>query len=167
MSFYATSNQKGFTFMEIIITILVAAILMTLAVPSFRAAIQNNRLTGEANEIIAAFQFARSEALKRGAPVQVCSSSNGISCGGNWNQGWIALAELPGNATELLRAWPGNGNDFSFTPANGTVRYLGTGFYDALAPFTMDVTLPDCLFDNARQIVVEPSGRAASERTSC
>lgn len=158
-------RQRGFTLMELMITIAVMSILLTLALPNFRTALQNNRLTGQANEMLTAMQFARSEALKRGFPVEMCSSADGATCGGNWNLGWIVYVDLPGAAVEVLRVWPGAGTDFTYAPVDGLVRYQPTGF--ATAALTLDVTLPDCRGDNARQIVVELTGRAASERTTC
>jgi len=159
------NDQRGFTLMELMITVAVMAILLTAALPNFRTALQNNRLTAQANELITAMQFARSEALKRGFPVELCSSSDGAVCGGDWNEGWLVYVDPPGAAPEVLRVWPGNGDDFSFTPADGEVRYQPTGFADAA--IQLDLTLPECTGNNARQIIVEATGRAASERTTC
>lgn len=159
-------RQGGFTFMELMITIVIAAILATVALPSFVATIQNNRLTGQANEIMASLQYARSEALKRGLPVEMCASSDGATCGGNWNQGWIVYADLGGDVTEVLRVWPSRVSEgFEFSPATGQVRYQPNGF--ANAAFTLDLNLPECAGDNARQITVAATGRAASERVAC
>lgn len=162
-------RQTGFTFMELMLTIVILAILATIAVPNFQSALQNNRLTGQANEIVAALQFARSEALKRGLPVEMCASSDGATCGGNWNQGWMVFADLPGDPIEVLRVWPNSvSQGFEFTPATGRVRYQPNGFGDpALTPFTLDLNLPGCAGDNARQITVVATGRAASERVTC
>ena len=156
-------SQAGFTLMEVIITIAVLAILASIAAPSFRTALQNNRLTGQANEMVTSFQFARSEALKRGVPVAVCGSSDGATCSGTWSQGWVALAIVGGNA-EVLRAWPA-APDFQMTAAANIVAYQPDG--TAVAPFTMDLNLPDCAGDNARQVTVQNTGRVASVRVTC
>src|SRR6056297_3111798 len=118
------AGQSGFTVMELLLAIAVLAIVTTLALPAFTQFIQNNRLAAEANEMVASFQFARSEALKRGVPVQVCSSSNGRGCdGGNWEQGWIAMADPGGTDEEVLRVWASPGDDFTFNPTGGTVSF--------------------------------------------
>lgn len=162
-----TRRQGGFTFMELMITIVIAAILATVALPSFVATIQNNRLTGQANEIMASLQYARSEALKRGLPVEMCASSDGATCDdANWNLGWIVLADLGGNVNEVLRVWPASERDgFVFSPTTGRIRYQPNGF--ANAAFTLNLNLPGCAGDNARQITVAATGRAASERVAC
>ncbi len=96
--------------MELLITISVAAILLTIAVPSFSTLIKDNRQITQANDMITTLTFVRSEAIKRGSRVTVCKSSNGTSCAasGGWEQGWIAFADPNNDATltageELLR----------------------------------------------------------------
>ncbi|MDT8410194.1 MAG: GspH/FimT family pseudopilin [Wenzhouxiangellaceae bacterium] len=160
-------KQLGFTIMELMIAIVVLAILTTLAVPSFRTFVQNNRLAAQANEMVATFQLARSEALKRGYNVQVCSSNNGATCGGGWKDGWIAIADPGGANEELLRVWPTPGNDFEFSPTAGTVGFEAKGFSSSAAQQQFNVTLEGCSTDNARNVLIERTGRVASERVDC
>ena len=74
------------------VTLAVAAILMAIAIPSFVALINGNRLTSTANELVSSLQLARSEALRRNTQVRVCRSENGTSCAaaGQWSR-WITL----------------------------------------------------------------------------
>ena len=65
---------------ELIVTMVVAAIVLTLGVPSFRELINNNRLTSGANEFVTALNLARSEAIKRSVRVTVCKSADGTTC---------------------------------------------------------------------------------------
>jgi type IV fimbrial biogenesis protein FimT len=93
-------NDAGFTLMELVITVVVAAIVLTIGVPSFREVINNNRLTSGANELVTALNLARSEAIKRSVRVTVCKSADGVTCstGGGYQQGWIVFADPNGNA---------------------------------------------------------------------
>lgn len=87
----------GFTLVELMITILVLAILLTIGVPSFQTMIQNNRLTSQVNEFISSLLYARSEAVRRNVNVIVCATTDGSSCGGagtNWETGWITFADI-------------------------------------------------------------------------
>ena len=70
---------RGFTLIELMITLAVAAILLTVAVPSFQTLIKRNALTARTNNFIADLHFARGEAAKRGSDVSVCPSSNGTT----------------------------------------------------------------------------------------
>jgi len=87
---------RGFTLIELMVTILVLGILLGVAVPSFREAALGSRLTGYANNLVASAQLARSEAIKRNAAVTLCASKNGTTCGvdagSGWEAGWIVLA---------------------------------------------------------------------------
>lgn len=90
-----TRAGGGFTLIELMVTLAIAAIVLTVGIPSFRDLIRNNRLTTAANELVGALNLARSEAIKRGARVTVCKSADGASCttSGNWAQGWIVFTD--------------------------------------------------------------------------
>jgi len=105
-------KQRGFTLVELMMTLVIASIVMTLAVPSMRDLIQNNRITGQVNEMVTAFNLARMEAIRRGSPVSVCASTDQASCSGanNWATGWIVFTDT--NAAGNPRrghAYPGVG----------------------------------------------------------
>ena len=68
-------RARGFTLVELMITIAVAAVLLMIAVPSFRNITNSNRLTTAANTMVNALNTARMEAIKRNASTQFCSDS--------------------------------------------------------------------------------------------
>jgi type IV fimbrial biogenesis protein FimT len=85
-------TSSGFTLTEMMIAITVMAILMAVAVPSYRDASLGSQLRATANELFSSITLARSEAIKRNAVVTLCVSSDGAACGaGGWEQGWIVL----------------------------------------------------------------------------
>lgn len=84
---------SGFTLLELMVTVAVASVLLTVAVPSFNQMILNSRLTAQANDVVAALNFARSEAIKRNTSVSFCrvDPARPTVCAaqaGNW-QNWI------------------------------------------------------------------------------
>jgi type IV fimbrial biogenesis protein FimT len=85
----------GFTLLELLITMSLAAILLTIAVPSFRYVTNSNRIAGEVNGLLGDLEFARAEAIKEGRTVTVCVSSNGTGCTGStaWQNGWIVFSD--------------------------------------------------------------------------
>jgi type IV fimbrial biogenesis protein FimT len=94
----ATRYAQGFSMIELMITIAVAAILLALALPSFTSFLNANRVTSQANELLATFQIARMESIRRGREVVVCGSSNAnaatpsCTAGTAW-LGWIAFVD--------------------------------------------------------------------------
>lgn len=93
------SNSIGFTLVELVVTIAVAAILVTVAVPNFRVFVQNSRISTQANDLISDISLARSEAIKSGANASLCTSTAGASCNGsgNWTTGRLAWTDTNNN----------------------------------------------------------------------
>ncbi len=89
------TSKKGFTLIELMITIVIVAVLLSLAGPSFIETIRNNRIQTNTDTLFTSLIVARSEALKRNQPVVLCRSSNGSACAtsGGWEQGWLMYAD--------------------------------------------------------------------------
>lgn len=84
-------RQSGFSLIELMVAIAVAAILAALALPSFQQTIRSNRVATTANEMLASLALARTEAIKGIGTAGVCPSSNGTSCATatDWSGGWV------------------------------------------------------------------------------
>lgn len=122
-------QQRGFTLTELMICIAVLAVLMALAVPTFKNASLPSKLRSEANSLTGDARLARSEAIKRNTTVTLCVSADGKTCGtGNWSQGWIVVA--PGLASPL-QSEPPAPTGYHITPAGGSNALIfqasGTG----------------------------------------
>jgi type IV fimbrial biogenesis protein FimT len=93
MKTFNFKSVKGITLIELMITIAIAGILISLAAPNFRASVQNNRMVTEVNDLHASLNLGRSEAIKRNSDVTICASNNGKICTGDWKDGWIVFAD--------------------------------------------------------------------------
>ena len=92
-------NTNGFTLVELLVTLMVAAIVLGIGVPAFNGFIATNRMAAAANDITSALHLARTEAIKRRANVTLCASSNWNtatpSCdnASGLNDGWIVFVD--------------------------------------------------------------------------
>ncbi|MEE9320308.1 MAG: GspH/FimT family pseudopilin [Granulosicoccus sp.] len=81
-------SLRGFTLVELLVTLAVAAILLGVAAPNFRNAIQDSQQNSCIYDLIGAMQYARSEAIKQSSRISVCALADDGSCGSNWNNSW-------------------------------------------------------------------------------
>jgi type IV fimbrial biogenesis protein FimT len=166
-------NSRGFTLIELMTSITVLGVLLGLAVPSFRATIRNNRIAAQTNELVGALNYARSEALKRGNSVSVCSSTDGTTCAvsNTWSTGWIAFTDMNGNgntdgADAVLQQWPETNAGVALTSTTRTfVRYASTGTSSGAETF--DLIPSNCSGNYARRITVTVTGRIGSAVAAC
>lgn len=101
---------RGFTLIELMLALTVAAVLVTLAVPAMRDFQHRQRIVSAANELVAHINLARLHAVNRQEITVVCPSLDGAGCsGGNrWDRGWIVFRDpdrdgAPNRDSDILR----------------------------------------------------------------
>lgn len=158
--------QPGFTLIELMVTLSVLGILLAIAVPNYITFIQNARLTGQANDLVTSLNYARSEAIKRGVRVSVCSRFSDTACAGagvfNWDTGWLVFLNPNNDAVRdagetvlQVRQALENGNTLR-TAGLQRVTYQNTGFSGNMDKFRLCDTRGTA---SGRAIVVNMQGR--------
>ena len=106
-------RQRGLTLLELLVTLIIAGIVFSQALPVFSALVAHNQRTAVLNRFVAGLQYARSESLKRGDYVVLCKSVDGASCmsDGGWSAGWVVFVDKDRDRTHdadetLLRQFP-------------------------------------------------------------
>jgi type IV fimbrial biogenesis protein FimT len=118
------NKLRGFTLPEILITLGIISIILSLAVPGVSDMIRDNKLATHLNNVVTDVHFARSEAVKRDVRVILCRSITVAApvpaCGGtsyDWSTGYIIFADDgrylnnsydAGTDTLLRRGMPSN-----------------------------------------------------------
>ena len=162
-------TARGFTIIELMITLVVAGILLAIAAPSFTNIIQNSQLTTDINQLSADLNLARSEAIKRGSPVTLCKSDDfdsSPSCvsGANWHDGWIVFDDLDADANidageTIIRVFNSvtAGNTLVFATGVDDILYNPSGFAtNDNGTFRL---CDDRGINSARGLVITPSGQ--------
>jgi type IV fimbrial biogenesis protein FimT len=149
------------------VTVTVAATLLVVAVPAFTSFVQNNRAAAHANELVTALAFARNEAIRRGVPIAICSSTNGAACAGvnDWTTGWVVRT----GGGQVLRAWPARSGGAGVVSGDvNTLQYQPQGSVTAaVLPARLRVRPPHCTGNQGRDVRINAAGRAVVTREAC
>jgi type IV fimbrial biogenesis protein FimT len=135
-----TLRIAGYTLIELLVTMSVAAIVAAVAIPSFRSFLQNDRQWTQATNLVVSLNAARSEAIKQDVTggVSVCASSDGATCNANaWSQGWIVISNAPNSTPIQSMPALSTGTTLSEASALLQVTYFSNGTVSASAAFTM------------------------------
>jgi type IV fimbrial biogenesis protein FimT len=178
----SSRSQHGFTLIELMVTMGLLIILMTLAAPSFQQTIASTRLTTATNDLYTSLAQARSDAIRQGQRMTVCKSSDGTSCDTGtttWSIGWITVVDTTrtaatpsvdtgetvsyvAQAVDPSVVIQGNGNMANYVSfgADGQSKTINGGF---LAGTIRVCSTSAALSDDtrARHITINIAGRTA------
>jgi type IV fimbrial biogenesis protein FimT len=141
-------RPNGFTAIELLVTIAVAAILMAIAVPSLTQIVRNSELTSITNTLLASINGARSEAMKRGGFAMVVPRGNGS--GGTWNNGWVVFVDVKTNNSN-------NSNNYAYQSGNDDNNDVLV-FLEEQLPSYFSIEGDNTANDNPAYIMFDPSG---------
>jgi type IV fimbrial biogenesis protein FimT len=182
---HAPTTPRGFTLVELMVTVAVVAILMAIGVPQLRSFVQKQQVEADVSTFMTSLQLTRSEALKRNGRVSMCALSNATftnsqnaacaaSTSTDWSQGWMVYVDNSnGNgytsATDTVLKIERNIRSGSITTNSnnspGIVSFLSNGLaINAAGTFFVSPT--DSANTLCKQLVVTRQGRL-SQNTSC
>ena len=179
---FVCAKTGGFTLIELMVAIVMVAILIGFAVPSFTSMVNGNRLTSAVNELSAGIQSARMEAIRRSSRVVLCRSDDGLTCNngaGVW-RGWISFVDTnsddapDGGVNSLLRvatlsgtavisaspAVSGNSN-LLIVRSDGMIRADDRSLLRANLQVCMPTTYPP---ENLRVMTIDAGSRVSVAR---
>lgn len=180
------NRSHGFTLVELLVTITILGILVSIALPSYRQLILNSRMTTQANEFLTMLNFTRSEAVKRNTRVTMCKSSNGTGCvvtaltalTASWQPGWIVFVDggtagiIDGTDT-ILRVQGaltggstlvGNANVINYVSyvSNGQTQLANGGMQSG----TFSLCSPDASVSRRKIVISQGTGRTRVDKAT-
>lgn len=159
----ALSGQRtrGFTLLELLITMAVVAILAAVAVPSFQNMIATQQVRSAASDLVSALNFARSEAVKRNTTVRV---DPGIDPGDDWNDGWEVYVD---GSADPIRVHNGlDGVTLTGAPTATAIGFTGDGRRDG-GNVNIEIAPPAGSGVGKHCIGVSPTGKPSSDSGAC
>ncbi|WP_040482369.1 GspH/FimT family pseudopilin [Luminiphilus syltensis] len=135
--------SQGFSLLELMVVIIVVAILLAIAAPSFTRFFESNRLSTAANSLLYHLQLSRSEAVRYATDVTFCPSADGAACSGgtDWTVGWIVTRPDPANPalTDVLRVAPAVQGTVAITGGPTSIVFSPVGSASSANTFTVTV----------------------------
>ncbi len=136
-------NYRGLTLIELMITLVILGVTVTVATPAMQQLIHGSRLRTETSRLLDAINLARSEAVLRNVPVTLCPSAMAVSgeivCAGQFADGWIVFTNhnrdpvIDADSDEVIRAFEPIPSGYRLTNLAGTravdelITYLPDG----------------------------------------
>jgi type IV fimbrial biogenesis protein FimT len=164
-------RPSGFSILELIVAVSVAAILFGIGIPSFMDTLRNNRIAAESNELMTALATARSEATKRGIQVSICPA-NGNACADttDWKSGWLVFTDdispvgsVDGTDAIILKSERISAQ----VSITSDEKYLTYTPAEVRKKVVFTVLEGGCKGNNKRTISVERTGRVSLVKSAC
>jgi type IV fimbrial biogenesis protein FimT len=168
-------TSKGFTLVELLVTLLVATLLLTLGVPAMRDFVLDGRVVAVTNDFVTSINVARATAIKQQRNAEICVSTtwnnSPPTCTGgtNWTDGWVVWvdqnADTVLDANEVLRVSETQTGGTTLVGAASTLfQYGPTGFVNA--GDTVDIC-DGRAGETGRRVTVAATGRVNMRRIVC
>jgi len=165
---YHQWSARGFTLIELMVVIAIAAILMAVAVPSYMSFSANNNASDITLILKASINRAKNEAVRQGTTMKLCAlkSDGSTNCGiaTSWQYGWVIV---PASSSTIIQKYQPNGASGIVISTTGTppLSFSAQGLMTPIATFTFTIKPPQCT--SGFQVVVGAAGQTTTTQVTC
>lgn len=133
------ARQSGVTLIEILVVIAIAAILASLAGPSFSTFISRTRQDSTVSQLVSDLNRARNEAIKRNTSAILCVRGSDTACGNttNWQNGWLVCVGSGISCNEPLTVHAPLPGELGLTTTVTSVQFRPDGSASGAATLTL------------------------------
>jgi type IV fimbrial biogenesis protein FimT len=171
---------RGFTLVELIVSLAILAILLVIAIPSFKNTLNRNRLSSTTNDFVSALQLTRSEAIKRNQRVTVCKSDNAAAsapicnAASSWHQGWLIFVDggtrgfidAGDTLLKVQEGFPGFISISASSNYSNYISYISRGSSQGSGGLA-NGTVQICAGNSRRDIIINNTGRIRLRQGAC
>ncbi|MEQ8483268.1 MAG: GspH/FimT family pseudopilin [Pseudomonadales bacterium] len=163
----ARPAPSGFTIVELMVSLAVAAILIGFALPAFNDFVDQRRMASRINDLVLAINYARSEAARRGGPVSVQALAPAAD--NEWGGGYCVVEGDPGNCggVVLRRFEPYDDATLDAVPNRTTLTFNARGMLANGGAGTFELCSTDNSIDPGRVVNITFTGRPDVEELTC
>jgi len=173
------NNKRGFSLIELMVVLAIAAILLGVGLPSFKDFLANSKMAETNNALVHSIQLARSTSVERLEATGVCVSNEPMlddaSCaiGSNYNNGWFVYVDsdgdgLRGVAEDIVERVDAPGAAFTFAPSTTFENQIyfndsGSSINVAGVPISGTIGIDYANGLQVRLITVSANGRVSTK----
>jgi len=165
----STARTGGFTVVELVVTMAIAAILIGIGLPAFTTFIAQQNLTSDANAFLGAVAYARSESTSRST--QVSLQAMNATPENEWGGGYCVTLGTPGDCSNPLRRFDDIGratfNAVAAIDGVDTLTFNSRGLLTLGLAGQLQLCSTDTLEDPGRLLDISIIGRVSVSRFEC
>ncbi len=155
-------RQFGVTLIEMMITLAIAAILLTLVAPNVQSILTRNKITAEINEMSGLLRFARYTAIDQQIDTIVCPTTDFTTCSNDWNSPKMVFVDANANngkdaAEPILASSQAISATNTVTSTIDSIEFIDSGVTVAASTILICPNTKDAKF--ARALFVTLQGR--------
>lgn len=170
-------RQRAFTLVELLITLAVVAILLTVGTPMISSMLESNRASVRSVELRKALVATQQTAIDTNTAVSLCPiNGSNDGCDANnprdWGKGWLMFTDPNGRGDfdageTILHVFQSTEGPHTITGAPNFVRYQPSGGIDDDGSITFTIKYPHCTNKQAREVEVLVTGRVSVDPVAC